>query len=74
MTCHLKFSTLSIRKNDSISVFDISNQQKVRISYLKAFKDPKIYQLVISCGLRITATLLSQQDSRLFFSLNFYKR
>lgn len=44
-----------------------------RVSYPMAFRDPKIYQLVISGGLRMTATALGIQASRLYTELNHNK-
>jgi len=52
----------------------MNRASQIRVSFLMAFKDSKIYQLCISCGLRMTATMLAVQSSRLFNELNYHER
>lgn len=56
------------------SVFDLNRYSQPGVSFMMAFKDKKIYQLVIACGIRMTASSLGVQDSALFRSLNFHTK
>ena len=67
----VKLGSNARRDSKQISVFDSYTSKKTRVSFMMAFEDLKIIQLVLATGFRMTATTLAVQGSPLFVKLNF---
>lgn len=72
MNSRLKMNESVSGRNKRLSVFDLNrqNSHQLKVSFLMPFGDAKIFQLIFSCGLRMAASSLGVQASRLFTELN----